>query len=253
MKRSILYLAFALGILATGRDPRAAEQPKGGLGSGKSELVLQYDFSSVHGTRVGDGSGKKHDGELKGGEIVEGRRNPALQLNGDGLISMAEIPDSLNPRSRALTIGALCKPATADGIVAAMGDRANGFSLYLKGGVPQFAVRASGELFKVAGDEPVPMDQWVHLIGTLDAKGVLWLIVDGWPVAHAKGKLIPQKPAEPFCVGADTGSPVGEYGNARHWRGLLEDVRLYWGFMNRNENWEELQDWADLPACGCRK
>ncbi len=62
-----------------------------------------------------------------------------------------------------------------------------------------------------------------------------------------------QKPAEPFCVGADTGSPVGEYAPAMHWQGLLEDVRLYWGFMDRNENREQLQDWADLPGCGCRK
>lgn len=60
-------------------------------------------------------------------------------------------------------------------------------------------------------------------------------------------------PAEPLSVGADPGETVAEYLAPLGWHGLLEDVRLYWGFLDRNENREALADWADLPGCGCRK
>ena len=39
---------------------------------------------------------------------------------------------------------------------------------------------------------------------------------------------------------------------APHWQGLLEDVHLYWGLIDRNNDRDQLQDWADLPGCGCR-
>ena len=34
---------------------------------------------------------------------------------------------------------------------------------------------------------------------------------------------------------------------------LLQDVRLYWGFMNRDDHREEWGEWADLPGCGCKR
>ena len=72
-----------------------------------------------------------------------------------------------------------------------------------------------------------------------------------WGVAgRGEGKVIPRKPAESFCVGADPGSPVGQYASTLPWHGLVQDVRLYWGFMDRNENRDQWGYWADLPGCG---
>jgi hypothetical protein len=51
---------------------------------------------------------------------------------------------TLNLGSQPLTVGAMCRPATPDGVIVAMGDEKDGFSLYLQGGVPRFAVRAGG-------------------------------------------------------------------------------------------------------------
>jgi hypothetical protein len=154
---------------------------------------------------------------------------------------------------RPFAIGAQCQPVAGDGVIAALGDQVNGFCLFLKQGVPHFAVRAKGELAQVSAPEALKMGQWVHLVGTVDSKGQLWLMVNGWPVARAKGHLISQKPTRPFRVGGDTGAALANYKTPLHWQGLLGDVRLYWGFLDRNENREVLGDWADLPGCGCGK
>jgi hypothetical protein len=38
-----------------------------------------------------------------------------------------------------------------------------------------------------------------------------------------------------------------------HWQGLVEDIRLYWGFMDREADGTVMKDWADRPGCGCGK
>jgi RNA polymerase sigma factor (sigma-70 family) len=214
------------------------------------ELVLRYDFFGGKGSQVKDASVHKHHGVLHDGEIVTGEGNPAVKLRGKGGITQADI---LDLTSRPFTVGALCRPTAGAGVVATLGDKNNGFSLYLKDKKPVFAVRVDGELAQVVGDDPMELDQWIHLAGGIDAKGKLWLLVNGWPAASGQGKLIARLPAAPFCVGADPGSPVGDYQSPFAWEGFLTDVRLYWGFLDRNENREALAEWADLPGCGCGK
>lgn len=247
---AIALLVCAVSMPGLGR---AGEPANRSARDKQLELALQYDFFLVEDARIIDSSGQKHHGTLQGGEVSEGKRKQALKLNGTGQVSISPLPESLNPSSRALTVGALCRPAAGDGVVAALGDKTNGFSLYLKDGRPQFAVRAGGELFKVSHDEAVALNQWTHLMGVIDSRGEVSLLVNGWPVAHIKGRVIPQRPAKSFAVGADTGSPVGDDVPAARWQGLLEDVRLYWGVVDRTEHRDLLQDWADLPGCGCRK
>jgi len=48
------------------------------------------------------------------------------------------------------------------------------------------------------------------------------------------------KPADGLSVGDDTGSKIGAYGAATAWRGLLEDVRLYWSELDA----ETIASWA---------
>ena len=87
----------------------------------------------------------------------------------------------------------------------------NGFSLDPKEGVPHFAVRSDGELAKVAGDDPVVLDQWVHLFGAVGNDGQLQLVVNGWPVAKTHGKLIATTPEKPLWILEDFGGPIGDY------------------------------------------
>ena len=79
------------------------------------------------------------------------------------------------------------------------------------------------------------MDQWVHLFGAIDEKGHVSLVSNGWPAATTKGTPLSGVPAEPLCVGADFGVPVGDYTGPLHWHGQIESVRLYWGVVNRAE------------------
>ena len=44
-----------------------------------------------------------------------------------------------------------------------------------------------------------------------------------------------------FSVAADTGSPVNDYPAGNQFKGLLEDVRIYWGELSEGV----LRGWAD--------
>jgi hypothetical protein len=216
------------------------------------ELALHYDLQIIEGAEVSDASGKNHHGMLEQGEIVFGRKKNAARFQGDGSIGMAKVPDTLDPQSRALTVGAFCLPESGDAVLVAMGDALNGFSLYLRDGVPHFAVRSDGELFVVVSDRRVTLNQWVHLAGVIDAQGELSVWFNGWSRAEMSGQTIANRPGEPLNVGADLGSPVGDYEAPMHWRGLVQDVRIYWGVMGREGYRDAWQEWADLPGCGCR-
>jgi hypothetical protein len=230
--------------------PALAAGPE--TGAAVPELVVLYDFYDVGAEKVFDGSGKGHAGTLVSGEVVFGRNKPAVRFAGQGAVTMSG-KSALDLRSQALTVGAMCRPTARDGVVVAMGDERDGFSLYLHEGVPRFAVRAGGVLREVAAPEPVALDQWAHVAGVLDAKGGLSLLVDTWPVARAEGHLLSGSSPEPLAVGADPGSSVGGYASPLHWQGLLQDVRVYRGVVSRDDHRDLLGEWAQRPGCGCRK
>ena len=167
----------------------------------KLEAVLHYDFFGVDGVRVSDQARAKHDGTIQNGAIVPGKRKPAVKLDGRGAILVAASPADLDPAQKAFSVGALCQPAALDGTLVAMGTEQNGFRIYLRDGVPHFSVHSAGDTITVAGDRPVAMNQWLHLMGTLDSGGKLSLIVNGWPTAAAQGKLIAETPAQPCASG----------------------------------------------------
>jgi hypothetical protein len=249
VKLTAALCSVALCVLSP-RVPAAVAADGGGP---EPQLALQYDFYSVEGAEVPDGSGHGHMGTLQAGEIVPGRNKPAVQFAGNGLLTTAGLGPDLDFTAQPLAVGAMCKPTSPDGVIVALGDAEDGFSLYLQGGVPQFAVRVKGVLHRVVAPEPVVLDQWAHVAGVIDAKGGLTLLVDTWPVAQSPGSLLARGSGEPLTVGADTGSLVGEYSTPLHWQGLLQDVRVYRGLVSREATRDLLGEWANRPGCGCRK
>lgn len=218
----------------------------------KVQVALHYDFYGVEGGKVHDQAKPPHDGTIQAGRVVDGKRKPAAKLDGNGSIEVSGEPSELNPAGRAFSVGALCRPESPNGVLLSMGNKQNGFSLYLCDGVPHFALRSAGELTLLVGDKPVQENQWLHMMGTVDAKGHVSLIVNAWPAGEMDGKLIAEQPATTLCIGADPLGEIGGSGPFSNWRGLIEDVRLYWGVIDRNEHRDELGDWADRPGCGCR-
>jgi Concanavalin A-like lectin/glucanases superfamily len=249
VKATTLLSAIILSLLFVPSVP--AIGPEGG--GAEPQLALLYDFQAVEGAQIPDGSGHGHTGTLEAGEIVFGRNKPAVQFAGKGLVTMNQASGSLDPASRALTVGAMCKPGAPDGVIVSMGDAKDGFSLYLQGGVPHFAVRANGVLHEVAAPDTVELDQWVHVAGVIDRKGELALLVDAFPVAQGQGSLVAHTPDEPLSVGADAGSLVGDYRAPLYWQGLIQDVRLYWGAVSREANRNLLSEWGNRPGCGVHK
>jgi hypothetical protein len=239
-----LSLASALGVAAHATD----------RGTSEPELALQYDFFDVQGSQVSDGSGRGHTGTIVGGTIVSGKRKPAIQLAGAGQVATDSLGHDVELAGRALTVGAMCRPGTPDGVIASMGDATDGFSLYLKDGVPHFAVRSQGVLHEVVETDPVDLDQWVHLAGVIGEKGEITLLVNAFPAVKAsEASFLARTPAGPFAVGAGGTTPVGAYPAGLGWSGLLEDVRLYVGAISRETHRDLLGDWANRPGCGCHK
>jgi hypothetical protein len=239
--RTLIPLA---GLLLFALPAAPADDPS------EPALALQYDFYGVQGAVVPDGSGRGNDGTLSSGRIVQGRRKPAVQLDGTGAVA-AELGGT-DLAGRALTFGAMCKPAAPDGVLLSMGDAGDGFSLYLRGGVPHFAVRSNGALSDVAGDEPLELDRWAHVAAVIRPDGALSLLVNAFPVAEAAGPgLLARTPSGPLAVGADEGAQVLDATLPR-WNGLVEDVRVYWGAVSREAHRDVLGDWANRPGCGCR-
>lgn len=75
---------------------------------------------------------------------------------------------------------------------------------------------------------------------------------NGWSVANVTGSLIAHKPDGPFTVGAGGSVTVADAVPTTRWQGLLQDVRLYWGVLDRATFRNDWQEWADLVSCGCR-
>jgi hypothetical protein len=212
------------------------------------DLVLHYEPSELEDGRIGDVSGKGHHGKRQKVEIVEGLKgNKALKFAGSGAVVVQPPPASLDPTYRPLTVGGFIKPESPDGVIVAQGNQMFGYSLYLKKGVPHFAVRLSGLLFQVRGSKPVRLNDWVHLAATIDPKGNLALYRWGDEVARLDGgHFVTQSPREGLCVGADLGGRVGEHDTPMHFQGLMWDVRLYWGVLG------DLKPWCDR-AVGAAK
>lgn len=205
-----------------------------------TELVFKPDAATLANGVVKDASDKSHNAKSTGVEAVAGRKGRAFSFASEGVVSIAETPATLNAARKPFTVGAWCKPQGNGGIVISLGGAAQGFSLYVEDGVPCAAVRSAGQLATVRGKEKLATGEWTHLAAILGAGGELRLLVNGKAAGTTKSAGIQSKPRDGLALGADPGSRVGGYDTELHWRGLLEDVRLYWGELDR----DELDDWS---------
>jgi arylsulfatase A-like enzyme len=204
------------------------------------ELVLRWEFDDGEEGRALDASGKGHHGIIVEGRRVPGRRGLALQLEGNGRVEIQRPPASLAPQRKALAAGAWCRPEAAQGVLVSHGGASHGFSLYLEGGTPHFAVRRAGTLFVVRAPEPAAPGEWLHLAGAIGEGGELQLFVGGKLAATSRAGAIHERPIEGFTVGADPGSAVGSYAAPSAWKGAIDDLRCYWGQLDETT----LREWA---------
>ena len=186
------------------------------------ELVFRLDTNSVQGA-----------------ETVAGRKGRALKFAGEKGGTVAGSA-AWNPAGQPFTLGAWCKPESANGVLMALGGGSHGFTLYVEDGVPCVAVRTAGHLATARGKEKLALNEWSHLAAMLNSRGELGVFLNGKPAGSAKSGGVFAKPAEGFSLGADSGSRVAVYHGDATWRGLIEDARLYWGELEK----EALDEWT---------
>ncbi len=209
--------------------------------SDKLSMALRFDFRGVEARTVPDVSGGDHLGRVNGGFEIQSSDRSAVKLLGEAAIAVDRASAELDPSLGAVAVGAWCRADQPEGVIIAHGGEAQGYSLYLDDARPTFSVRSGGILTSVSAD-PIPLGQWVHLVGVLDPDGQMRVIVNGRPgKPQASGRTIGSKPADGLSIGADTGSFVGSYASPLHFHGSLSDVRIYWGKFSQ----EELQSWMD--------
>jgi len=204
------------------------------------ELVFNPDAATLANGEVKDVSAKGHNAKSTGAEAVPGRKGRAFRFGGEGAVTIADAPATLSPARKPFTVGAWCKPEGNEGVVLSLGGAAHGFTLYVEDGTPCAAVRSGGQLATVRGKEKLVPGEWTHLGAILSAGGELRLLVNGKPAGNTKSAGIQSKPRDGLALGADVGSRVGSYNSDLRWRGLIEDARLYWGELDR----DELDEWS---------
>ncbi|MGD1171496.1 arylsulfatase [Mycobacterium seoulense] len=130
-----------------------------------------------------------------------------------------------------LTIPAGC----AQGVVISIGGAMAGWSLYLRGGIPQFVYNYLGhELTTVAAAEPLPEGPVaLRLLFDYDGGGLgrgasVSLHVDDAEVARGRvERTVPFRfsmSGETLDVGTDTGSPVAPYGHDFRFTGRIDRI-----------------------------
>jgi len=166
-------------------------------------------------------------------EIAASRRGPMPT----GSWIQVDKRASLDPSGKPLVIEALVKAEKPNGVVAAHGGPAHGYALYLKGGLPQFAIRVEGKAFVVSAEQKV-VGKWTHLAGVLTPEKKLEIYVDGKLAGAAEGGgFIASDPAQDMQVGADVGrgQGVGSYQSPGPFTGLIDEVRVFHGRVSAEE------------------
>ncbi|NIS53089.1 MAG: PQQ-binding-like beta-propeller repeat protein [Phycisphaerae bacterium] len=142
---------------------------------------------------------------------------------------------SLNPAGKPLVVEAWVRADKRNGVILARGGPSHGYALLIRGGEPQFVVRANQKVSTVKAGRKV-VGKWVHLAGMLTAEKKVKIYVDGKLAGTAEAKkLISSDPAQAMQIGADADSAVGDYTSPLPFMGLIDEVRVYYGTVTDAE------------------
>lgn len=225
-------IAFRIPVFADKPDPASAIDPAlnpGGTAAPADRIVLDFDFTRDDSSaKAIDASGLNNHGSAVNAPITVGRADRKARLfNGKGSIDVPKAP-SLDPKNRPWSIRAIVRADSSDGIILARGGRSEGYCLFVKAGLPSFAVTARNRTTTIAGTAPVT-GKWVQLVARIHSDKTVSLTVDDQVVA--RGQLpgfIAADPNDGMQIGTDQRTTVVS-GNLPNFSGLIESVQLYSG------------------------
>jgi len=146
-----------------------------------------------------------------------------------------------SPDYKPITLGGFINPTDGNGVIAAQGGEALGYTMLLKDGKLTFSIRSQGQRYTAVGPE-IELNEWTHVVAILDRNAKLAFAVNGKKIqTDVKAAFLASAPADAFTLGLDGGSLVGDYGQANGLKGKIADFRLYWGILEK----ETLQAWVN--------
>jgi hypothetical protein len=160
---------------------------------------------------------------------------PDAPTPGGGSMVRVAKTKSQNPVGTALAVEAWAQPGKANGVVVARGGPTDGYALIVKGGKPQFILRAKSQMVAVTAAQSVA-GEWAHLVGVLTADKKIELYVNGKLAGSRKvPDLLRADPLQPMEIGADEGGAVGNYKVPYPFTGLIDEVRVYHGTVSAED------------------
>lgn len=148
-----------------------------------------------------------------------------------------ESTKNLDPTGKTLSLSAWIKPEAENGAIIARGGNLEGFALSLQGGRPTFSYRSGKQLAEVAMKKKIPQGEWTHLAGVLGKDKSLKLYLNGKaiPATGTAKTFITKNPAQGLNIGIDAGLGVGNYPNDFAFKGLIDEVRIFFGELSAKE------------------
>ncbi|MEI6267302.1 MAG: LamG-like jellyroll fold domain-containing protein [Methylococcaceae bacterium] len=194
----------------------------------KNGLMAAYGFEEVSGTTVADASGNGNNGTISNAvRITTGHSGNALQFNGEN--AWVTVNDSVSlDLSTGMTLEAWVYPQISikilinsrKTVILKETPAGEAYSLYASedanGPTSYFN---DGSYQGVASLDPLPLNQWAHLVATYDGR-YQRLYVNGQEVANSKQNSLIQQSQGVLRIGGN--SLWGEY-----FKGYIDEVRIY--------------------------
>ena len=214
------------------------------------ELERLQDFYKDDGTIVNFGAARAKSQptqlvrRFRFGDFENTEKSPygaAVKTDGRKHVFHNPSGGKFSPEYKPITLGGFINPTDGNGVIAAQGGEALGYTMLLKDSKLTFSIRSQGQRFTAVGPE-IELNEWTHVVAVLDRNAKLGFAVNGKKIqTDVKATFLTSAPADAFTLGLDGGSLVGDYGQANGLKGKIADFRLYWGILEK----ETLEGWAN--------
>jgi arylsulfatase A-like enzyme len=159
---------------------------------------------------------------LPGAKVIQANPNLFELKQGDDL-QAGQVPQIAH---KAIAIEANITKSADEGVIVAQGGLAVGYSLFIRDGHANFAIRRQQVLTVITAKDPLPAAPY-SLSASLAKDGAIALSINGTEVGTGKAAgSLPKTPADGLQVGQDLNDPVGSYRAPFTFKGEIESVTI---------------------------
>lgn len=146
----------------------------------------------------------------------------SLQLDGKSWLDLPAFRAPKVAGGRSLQIKATVRSDSPSGVILAHGGDRAGYSVYLDKGHLCFAMCVNKKRTVVRSPDEITGS--ASFESNWNAKGEVYLKVNGKLIAKANAGIIQNEPADSIQIGADLSQPVGNYDAPNHFTGSIENL-----------------------------